>query len=185
MERIRRAADIQFAACPPGGSYDPSHPWDYVFHKAVNDETFWQGEVERKCILFLARAAPLVRLTSDGTAFEGPITLSGNGPRHFDAAQTPNTFPQGNSQGRKNNHNKKKNKKGSGPNPFHGSSGYGSGGKGQTPKSNPRGEICNNYNHGKCKDPCPHERIHKCSSCGAAHPAKDCSGGKKGGGKRA
>ena len=44
----------------------------------------------------------------------------------------------------------------------------GGGGKGS-------GDVCNNWNAGRCSNPCPHGRVHKCSGCGGSHTRDQCS----------
>lgn len=43
---------------------------------------------------------------------------------------------------------------------------------------NKKDQICNNYNHNRCKSPCPHSRKHICSDCGEQHSKKDCKSNK-------
>ncbi|MDR3476362.1 MAG: hypothetical protein P4M09_32365, partial [Devosia sp.] len=37
------------------------------------------------------------------------------------------------------------------------------------------GQVCNNFNDGRCHDPCPTGRRHVCSRCNGDHPAKACN----------
>ena len=72
FERIRRKAEI---TRDPG--LDRARPWDFVFHRAVNDHTYWAEEVQEKAVLLLARPTPLNRLLADGTISEGPPSYAG------------------------------------------------------------------------------------------------------------
>ena len=38
-------------------------------------------------------------------------------------------------------------------------------------------DVCRNWNKGTCSTPCRHGRLHKCSLCGANHPATQCRKG--------
>ncbi|EPT02899.1 hypothetical protein FOMPIDRAFT_1029190 [Fomitopsis schrenkii] len=37
------------------------------------------------------------------------------------------------------------------------------------------GEVCQNFNRGKCDSPCRNRRAHKCSTCGGDHSAAACT----------
>jgi hypothetical protein len=43
------------------------------------------------------------------------------------------------------------------------------------PTSEQLSAVCLLFNKGKCRTPCAFSRLHKCSTCGANHPATDCS----------
>ena len=36
-------------------------------------------------------------------------------------------------------------------------------------------ETCENWNNGRCSEPCPHGRLHVCRQCGGPHRAPDCN----------
>ena len=166
FERLRRQAEI---AQDP--LLEPGRPWNHIFHKAVNDSIFWAEEVQEKAILLLARAAPLGRLTADGTLTDGPPSYTNRSHDRGTGGPVSGAKPAPRPQ---NTGGGKKKQKSSGK-PNH-----------QAPSGI---DICQNWNRGKCpKTPCPNKRAHICSHCRSPdHSLLTCptapKKGSQGGGK--
>jgi hypothetical protein len=176
LERLRRSAQIGYETQSPEDrartGFNPDLPWDWAFGAGISDvgRAFWDTEVHRPAVLFLARLKTRPETTTDGTT-----VLSGQ------AVPTPASEARG--------HNSPKSQKGKKKR-----------GKGASPKAAPakasgpardnrdKGtEICNNYLRGNCRDPCPFGRIHQSSSSGGhgggskgkPAPKKEGTGGEK------
>jgi hypothetical protein len=144
---------------------DPS--WSDVFIAAAEDDRYWDREVRRPALTFLARGR---RVQDAGEPSEKRI---GNGSRKRarspDVPKIPVDAPSG---GRK--------KKGKG-----GGKGRGKGGDHPRKGSNGRFhttregvEICYNFANGDrnaCKDPCSNGRAHVCQHCLQPHSNAACT----------
>ena len=166
MERIRRNAQIlsETQSAPENSrwGYDSERPWDWIWGAALGDtgRTFWDSEVHRPAVFFLARIK-----TRNETTLDGTTVLSGHATS---AVATGNAGgakrPRPKSQPKKSGNPKQKPKKGS-PSV-----------KTEWDKS---GEICNNFLKGNCSEPCPHGRIHQAGATPAATGKASGKGKKK------
>ena len=165
MERIRRSAQIAHednaSEANPRAGYSPDRPWDWVWAAALGDagRGFWESEVHRPAVFFLARIKSRNETVQDGTTI-----LNGQAPSAGGAdGGAPKRVPP-----------KKRPKKerppkapGAPPGP-------------KPPKkeydvSRNASEVCQNFSRGKCTDPCPHGRIHQAGAPpdgGKGAPAK-------------
>jgi hypothetical protein len=172
FDRLRRGAEIELSRLPPGttrtNNFDPLSPWDGVFGLALRDKGFWDKEVRDKAILFLTRVQSASQLFSQGTVLDQPggrAPADPAGGSHWD-----DRLP-GSSSSRRSKKRKASPLRATSPQ-----------------KHSPHAsEVCLLFNKGKCRTPCAFSRLHRCSTCGANHPATECSEQakhpRKGGGK--
>ena len=151
MERIRRNAQIACEDKDPDANarsgYFPDRPWDWVWAAALGDtgRGFWESEVHRPAVFFLARIKSRNETIQDGTTVCNGLSAGGGGgdrgaakrvapkkkPRKERAAKAPKPPP--------------------GPNPP----------KKEFDATRNASEVCKNFSLGKRKDPCPFGRIHQ------------------------
>ena len=178
LERLRRRATVDQGHQPT---------WADCFLHAARDRTFWDREVRDPALLYLARVKSRAEITDDGTTLAvrhpPPPAPPGDGSRPLSRRERWQARQLERERARLNN-----------PPP---------------PPARPRppaadeGEpedrstqFCNLWNAGKCSEPCPNGRIHKCPLCKGAkpptgHKRPECpdfvatpKGSGKGGGKR-
>ena len=161
MERIRRNAQINLESQTPEEiartGYASERPWDWVWGAALGDtgRAFWESEVHRPAVFFLARIKSRNESTLDGTTVLSGLVTSVVGANETDL----NRRPRPKKKPKKERNQKNKHRNGL-------ETTKGEGGKAS--------EVCNNFK-GNCSDPCPFGRI---------HPAGASPGGKgKGSGK--
>ena len=85
MERIRRNAQIAHEDTAqdanPRTGYSPDRPWDWVWAAALGDtgRGFWESEVHRPAVFFLARIKSRNETILDGTTVFSGLTAAGTG----------------------------------------------------------------------------------------------------------
>jgi hypothetical protein len=131
--------------------------WSEVFAAAAEDDRYWDKEVRRPALSFLARG----KRQSSEAADSRPEKKK---PKHLDEK------PRDRSPAGKGGKNGKSNK----------------GGKGEHPRKDRKGkyltskegkEICFRYANGgrtDCAEPCTFGRMHVCQICLQSHPNKSC-----------
>ena len=147
MERICRNAQINLESQTPEEitrtGYVSERPWDWVWGAALGDtgRAFWESEVHRPAVFFLARIKSRSESTLDGTTVFGGLTTSGVGANETD----PNRRPRPKKRPKMERNQKNKHRKGQ-----------------ETTKEEDgkAPEVCNNFLKGNCKDPCPFGRLH-------------------------
>ncbi len=161
FERIRRRLQINFDTGLVEFGFDPTVPWDAVFAAAVKDKEFWDSEIREKALLYLAKVNTYRETTQDGTS-----QIFGGLPRGPAASLFPNK-----GQGQKRKFPRQEPSYGGGKRG--GPQGQGKGGpQGQGGNKH---ETCNNWNAGRCQEPCPTNRAHACARCGGNHKKDQCS----------
>ena len=80
MKYQEMSADARAAS-----KYDPSCPWNEVFHMAAADDcaearAFWEKELTQKCMLYVTRSASVHRIGHDGTNIQIQPGQSRDGP---------------------------------------------------------------------------------------------------------
>eukprot|EP00971_Amphidinium_carterae_P322984 6419259-Amphidinium_carterae.1 len=93
-ERIRRDAAFE----KPRG-FDAGKPWEYVFHRLIGDQIFWQEELHHPALLALTRTARLNTMLGQDAAIAGstppPAPASHKRPASSDhGAQRASTKPR-------------------------------------------------------------------------------------------
>ena len=148
MERIRRNVQITYENQTPEenarAGYVSERPWDWVWGAALGDtgHTFWESEVHRPALFFLARIKSRNESTLDGITVLSGLATSG-----VDAGETDlPKRPRPKKKSKKERNLKTKLKKGT-----------------ETTKVewDKTSEVCNNFLKGTCSDPCPYGRIHQ------------------------
>ena len=103
FERLRRIAErTHDAATTAGGKseYDPAKPWATVFAMAVGAETktWWEDNLHRDAVLFLANVRSAAAITDDGTvqpALDAPASVRpADVPNQGDGAATVKPPPK-------------------------------------------------------------------------------------------
>ena len=155
--------------------------WSEVFLAAAEDDRYWDREVRRPALQFLAKGqAPQSTIEAEEERRENAIFVSGNGEPQRKKSKGarkketkkrrlpafPEAMPRSASKA--------------------GGSGSGNGGNGGHPKKDHRGryttikdgtEICYKFaagEKGACPDPCPKRRAHVCQKCLRDHRNEDC-----------
>ena len=160
FERIRRKLQIDFDAGKPDDfGFNPKSPWDAVFAAAVKDRDFWDSEIRDKALLYLTKVSTYREAADDGTS-----------QMSYPRGHSSPAYPQSKGQGQKRKPIHQGASKGNK------SKGMGSGkGYPSSPSLGPSHEVCNNFDLGKCSEPCPNQRSHTCSKCGGNHSKERCS----------
>ena len=162
FERLLRRIRLTDAASRAvGGSglagFDTRRPWGYIFQQAVHSDNphttaFWAKEIKDKALLYQCRLRGETELTSDGT-----VASRAHG------THSPPRGREGKGRKRPLSHTPREGK------------GTATSGKRQAlPGGKGGGDVCWNYNSGRCPGPCPKSRPHVCAHCGRAHPIIQC-----------
>ena len=152
MERIRRNAQIAYedntSDAISRSGYSPHRPWDWVWAAALGDagRGFWESEVHRPAVFFLARIKSRNETIQDGTTVLSGLTVGAGGGA--DGGATKRVAP------------KKKPKKERPPKAPRAPPGA-TPPKKEFDAARNASEVCKNFSLGKCKDPCPFGRIHQ------------------------
>ena len=123
--------------------------------------------MREKCILLLTRIGSSTAVTNDGTVGTPMIPLGASKPQGGPKA--------GGKSNRRGSGRQNSKGKGSGSPPKGKGRAQGKGkgsGKPKAPLRDRSHEVCENYNHGRCTDPCPDGRKHQCNKC---HRAGHCT----------
>ena len=181
LERIRRKAEEERnAAVATGGvhPFDPLVPWDYCLKAAAADKTFWDEEIDRKCVLFITHLKTQKQLTDPGHGLliseppsrqsaSGGAGNSSGGPRRGGARNSRGRGTSGGAETQGQHSSTRGDKRRGG-----GISKGGGKGKAKQPDGRWRVteggiEICYIWNHGEggCSDICANGRAHMCEWC--------------------
>jgi hypothetical protein len=90
MERVRRQGAAEHAQAIAGGGYhsfDPKHPWDWVFRTTADDAKFWRRELEDSALLIKTRVEKIsASIDHDAPLGRGFAAAPGNPQGHSDGA---------------------------------------------------------------------------------------------------
>lgn len=202
MPRLRR--DVERLAASGGAhDYDPRAPWIKIFQLAAEDDKFWDKEVRRPAIAFLARrvravpAMPAAVAAALANVVGGPGTDPGRGRDVDPLADVKRRKKRGGSGGGRRDGRGEPSLHPGGllalpaPPPPEGGPPDGGGGH---PKKQGKffvtdrdgKQVCFTWARGReCATPCPNGRSHLCQLCLQPHRNADCpkGGGGKGSGK--
>lgn len=168
MERLKRNLKAEHdRVLRAGGTsdFDESRPWNQVWAKATQDETFWREEVIEPCMLIITRISSTNEMV-DGDAKVG-AAASGSNPR--DTTPTPAKMAASNDK--QPVHPRNSNRTGRIHNTengkyTHNRTGY---------------SICSGFNSGQCAEStqgvwCRHnwDTVHQCDRCLGNHPSTKC-----------
>ena len=178
--------------------FDPRQPWAAVFVAAARDEAFWDREVRRPAISFLARGSSVAVPAVSAQASEALAGILGKDSGNLKLQNQNARGPpgQGTSRGA-HSRRMKRQKEGPPAPPLAAGSGGGAGKRGGAnstsgpPYSLTREgkQICFKFargGRGACADVCPANRAHVCQYCLQPHSNSECDsrrGGGKGSGK--
>ena len=169
MERIRRTLQAEYDA-GQAPDFDPKRPWNAVWQRAVQDETFWREEVMEPSLLILTKVAGLNELVA------GDATTGSNSGAHASPAHPREDTPAPARLSQPaSSHQPFRTRNNSRTGRFH----HVEGGKYTTNRTGY--PLCAGYNSGECTQTsqgqwCPHkwDTVHQCDRCLGSHPSVRC-----------
>ena len=183
LERIRRRAEEERASALAAGAphpFGPEKPWDYCFKAAAADRSFWEEELDRKCMLLITHLKSQRQLMDNGHVVD--FVGSNAGLRSNELQGKRGRADSGQGQASRARQpakqlTKKAAKDGGGK-------GGKAGGKGRAKQPDGRWrvsesgvEICYLWSHSEagCADVCANSRAHICEWCRSAkHRSVGC-----------
>ena len=108
FQRLRRHAERDHDAAVASGrrsSFDPARPWNTVFSMALVDKDWWEENIHRTALLYLARVKSAAQVLDDRTAQPASFATgssraaSGAGARRTGRSRTPQREPAGRPRG--------------------------------------------------------------------------------------
>lgn len=182
---------------PLGVVYDPEAPWDAVFSAAARDDRFWDAEVRRPAIAFLARGSSSSCPVVPSAAHEAMANVAAAANGRVDSGGGKGAQGLGVSRAARQKRKLRAMLDSQGPGT---ASGVGfpasSSANAQSGEAHPKKwgslfqttregkQICFTFAKGRdCASPCANGRAHVCQFCLQPHKNADCNSKSAGGGK--
>ena len=176
VDRVRRQVQAEFeelkkaqgqSAKIPG--YDPARPWNYVYQRAINLESYWREEVVEPSMLVLTRISGL------GEVIDGDAKIKENaaaGTPVRDTGPAPHRLAQSSgSQAAPKHRPRNTNRTGR----------HHSVSEGKYLLNRTGYSLCSSFNDGRCEGAaaggwCPQnwDTVHQCNRCLGNHPSTKC-----------